>query len=112
MPRVGVRNQRLVPVLICAVISASVAWGAVWRRKSDRRAGTLERAQADYDATANHAGELVSAADMMRRTSCPIQRASGCIECRMPKLATPMAHTHFTDHFIRVNPVTETNRRP
>ena len=27
--------------------------------------------------------------------SCPIQPASGCIECHMPKLATPMAHTRF-----------------
>jgi len=35
--------------------------------------------------------------------SCPVRPASGCINCHMPKVETPVAHTRFTDHFIRVH---------
>jgi hypothetical protein len=33
---------------------------------------------------------------------CPVQPKNGCIDCHMPKVQTPVAHTRFTDHFIRV----------
>jgi hypothetical protein len=36
-------------------------------------------------------------------TSCPIQPARDCINCHMPKVKIPTAHTLFTDHFIRVH---------
>ncbi len=52
---------------------------------------------------ASRAGKPTSPADSDHRTSCPIQPASGCIECHMPKRATPMAHTRFTDHYIRIH---------
>jgi formate-dependent nitrite reductase cytochrome c552 subunit len=60
----------------------------------------------------NHAVRSATAVAAGRRTSCPIQPASGCIECHMPKVATPMAHTRFTDHFIRVHPAPDANRLP
>jgi len=34
---------------------------------------------------------------------CPVQPARNCIECHMPKVKTTMAHSLFTDHFIRVH---------
>jgi hypothetical protein len=37
------------------------------------------------------------------RVSCPIQPEHSCISCHMPRVKTPMAHAHFTDHFIRVH---------
>jgi tetratricopeptide (TPR) repeat protein len=37
------------------------------------------------------------------QSSCPVQPASGCITCHMPRVKTPVAHTSFTDHFIRVH---------
>ncbi len=37
------------------------------------------------------------------QTSCPVQPASGCIACHMPKKQTDVAHMSFTDHFIRVH---------
>ncbi len=63
-------------------------------------------------AAANRAATPASAADAGRRTSCPVQPAAGCIGCHMPKLATPVAHTLFTDHFIRVHPAPKKNRLP
>ncbi len=35
--------------------------------------------------------------------SCPVQPDKGCIACHMPRVQIPMAHTAFTDHFIRVH---------
>jgi tetratricopeptide (TPR) repeat protein len=35
-------------------------------------------------------------------SACPVQPKNGCITCHMPKVKTPVAHTEFTDHFIRV----------
>jgi hypothetical protein len=35
--------------------------------------------------------------------SCPVQPENGCITCHMPKVKTPVVHTQFTDHFIRVH---------
>jgi tetratricopeptide (TPR) repeat protein len=37
------------------------------------------------------------------QTSCPVQPENGCIACHMPKVKTPVSHTRFTDHFIRVH---------
>jgi tetratricopeptide (TPR) repeat protein len=34
---------------------------------------------------------------------CPVQPDKGCIACHMPRVQIPMAHTGFTDHFIRVH---------
>jgi tetratricopeptide (TPR) repeat protein len=62
--------------------------------------------------TANRAGNPPTSVAAGRRTSCPIQPASGCIECHMPKLESTTAHTAFTDHFIRVHPAPEANRHP
>ena len=36
-------------------------------------------------------------------TACPVQPKNGCIACHMPKVTTPVVHTRFTDHFIRVH---------
>jgi hypothetical protein len=64
--------------------------------------------------TVKRAGSLASGTKASDRTSCPVQPAFGCIECHMPKLETTMAHTIFTDHYIRVHPATElgTKTRP
>jgi hypothetical protein len=37
------------------------------------------------------------------RTTCPVQPSSGCISCHMPKGKTPIPHSLFTDHFIRIH---------
>jgi tetratricopeptide (TPR) repeat protein len=58
------------------------------------------------------ASAAVNTEDARTKTSCPIQPTTGCIECHMPKLATPMAHSRFTDHFIRANPRLESSRKP
>ncbi len=34
---------------------------------------------------------------------CPVQSERGCIGCHMPRVRIPMAHTSFTDHYIRVH---------
>ncbi len=36
-------------------------------------------------------------------STCPIDSARGCIGCHMPRSRSAMAHTAFTDHFIRVD---------
>ncbi len=35
--------------------------------------------------------------------TCPVQPERGCIDCHMPRVEIPMAHTKFTDHYIRVH---------
>ena len=35
--------------------------------------------------------------------ACPVQPDRGCIDCHMPRVEIPTAHTAFTDHFIRVH---------
>jgi tetratricopeptide (TPR) repeat protein len=35
------------------------------------------------------------------QTVCPVNPATNCIDCHMPRRKTSMAHTSFTDHFIR-----------
>jgi tetratricopeptide (TPR) repeat protein len=42
-----------------------------------------------------------------RQSSCPVQPGGGCIDCHMPKREALMAHTRFTDHFIRIPPEPE-----
>jgi hypothetical protein len=46
------------------------------------------------------------------RSSCPVQPKSGCISCHMPKGETPIPHSRFTDHFIRIrrDVISETER--
>ena len=41
--------------------------------------------------------------ESLPRTACSINPASGCISCHMPAVKAPMAHSGFTDHFIRVH---------
>jgi hypothetical protein len=35
--------------------------------------------------------------------ACPVNPASGCVACHMPKVEDPRFHTRFTDHHIRVH---------
>jgi tetratricopeptide (TPR) repeat protein len=49
-------------------------------------------------------GDQKNAPSPSRSTSsCPVRPTSGCIACHMPKTATTMAHTAFTDHCIRIH---------
>ena len=36
--------------------------------------------------------------------ACPVNPARDCLSCHMPKVKTPMPHSLFTDHHIRVRP--------
>jgi len=54
-------------------------------------------------AAINRAGNPARGNEGGGQTSCPVQPASGCIGCHMPRTETDMAHTPFTDHFIRVH---------
>jgi hypothetical protein len=54
-------------------------------------------------AAINRAGSPARGNDAGGLTSCPVQPASGCVECHMPRKETSMAHILFTDHFIRVH---------
>jgi hypothetical protein len=42
-----------------------------------------------------------------KQSLCPVQPEGGCIDCHMPKREALMAHSRFTDHFIRVPPEPE-----
>jgi hypothetical protein len=37
----------------------------------------------------------------MRRVACPVEPASGCVSCHMPKVEGAAPHASFTDHRIR-----------
>jgi hypothetical protein len=37
--------------------------------------------------------------------SCPVNPASGCIACHMPKVQDATLQVRFTDHHMRVNPM-------
>jgi tetratricopeptide (TPR) repeat protein len=41
--------------------------------------------------------------DVPRTTPCPINPTTGCISCHMPQVEGVIAHSPFTDHFIRVH---------
>jgi tetratricopeptide (TPR) repeat protein len=43
-----------------------------------------------------------SAAAESRGRPCPVNPASNCLECHMPKVPVPALHTSLTDHFIRI----------
>ena len=43
------------------------------------------------------------AAPEMRRTPCPVNPASGCVACHMPKVEGAAPHASFADHRIRVH---------
>jgi tetratricopeptide (TPR) repeat protein len=59
-----------------------------------------------------HSSSPATTADRSRRShaepelgqqrSCPVQPASGCIDCHMPRRDALIANTLFTDHYIRV----------
>jgi tetratricopeptide (TPR) repeat protein len=38
----------------------------------------------------------------VRYRVCPVQKASGCLDCHMPKIEGIVPHARFTDHHIRV----------
>ncbi|MHB1557225.1 MAG: tetratricopeptide repeat protein [Isosphaeraceae bacterium] len=38
-----------------------------------------------------------------RRTVCPVNPSTGCIDCHMPAVSGVVPHSTFTDHFIRVH---------
>jgi hypothetical protein len=63
-------------------------------------------------ASVDRAGSAANGTESGGQTSCPVQPARGCIDCHMPKGETPMPHTAFTDHFIRVHPAPATKGRP
>jgi len=52
---------------------------------------------------ANRSTSQTTGPDRAGPTSCPVQPTFGCINCHMPKLETPVAHSRFTDHFIRAH---------
>jgi hypothetical protein len=53
-----------------------------------------------------HSASLAPRREPTSGRPCPVRPAGGCVECHMPKVAIPMAHAAFTDHFIRVHPET------
>ena len=55
------------------------------------------------NTTVSGNGGAASGAATGRPTSCPVRPTTRCIACHMPKRETTMAHTTFTDHFIRVH---------
>jgi tetratricopeptide (TPR) repeat protein len=63
-------------------------------------------------ATVNRTGSLAGKTEASGQRSCPVQPASGCIECHMPTRESSTAHTVFTDHFIRVHPPIESGTTP
>jgi hypothetical protein len=44
--------------------------------------------------------------------ACPVNPASGCVDCHMPKVQDPGFQTRFTDHHIRVHPAGEGRKIP
>jgi tetratricopeptide (TPR) repeat protein len=52
---------------------------------------------------AGHSGAENSLAESAQApAACPVEPASGCIACHMPKDTSPIPHSRFTDHHIRV----------
>ena len=45
-----------------------------------------------------------SVAEGSRRAVCTVSPNGGCLPCHMPTVKTPIAHSSFTDHFIRAHP--------
>ena len=54
-------------------------------------------------ATTNGSRDATTTKDRGSASTCPIDSARGCIGCHMPRSRSAMAHTAFTDHFIRVH---------
>jgi hypothetical protein len=48
-------------------------------------------------------GGTASSIPHSRAHPCPVQPASGCIPCHMPRRESTMAHTTFVDHYIRIH---------
>ena len=51
----------------------------------------------------NHRDGTASEAEEGRSAPCPVQPTRGCIACHMPRREAMMAHSTFTDHFIRIH---------
>ena len=47
------------------------------------------------------AGAESKSADKDGRSTCPVDRSRGCLECHMPKVRIPALHLELTDHHIR-----------
>ena len=76
------------------------------RTPRSRRAGTESRClecHASSRSSSNRSAGPPAGNEPRGQTSCPVQPENGCIACHMPKIKTPVSHTHFTDHFIRVH---------
>lgn len=63
-----------------------------------------ETSHAFYEAKCLECHSLASASGsrVAANKVCPKSPKTGCIECHMPKVASDMAHSEFTDHYIRV----------
>jgi tetratricopeptide (TPR) repeat protein len=53
-------------------------------------------------ATSNRARDGARTGEGASRSPCPVSASRGCLPCHMPKVWYPEIHTHFTDHYIRV----------
>lgn len=57
---------------------------------------------AQSSGASSRSGNATGILQRIKPATCPIDSAHRCIECHMPKRKSVMAHTAFTDHFIRV----------
>jgi tetratricopeptide (TPR) repeat protein len=61
-----------------------------------------ERKCLSCHATSARARDGARASEEAFRSPCPINATRDCLQCHMPKVWYPELHTHFTDHYIRV----------
>jgi len=71
-------------------------------RDAEKSAVFYERKCLSCHATSNSAIDGASASAEAYRSPCPINATRDCLRCHMPKVWYPDLHTHFTDHYIRV----------
>jgi hypothetical protein len=50
-----------------------------------------------------HSTPAAAGSGRVKPPACPVNPASGCIDCHMPKVQDPKFQTRFTDHHIRVH---------
>jgi tetratricopeptide (TPR) repeat protein len=68
-------------------------------RDADPKPATYDARCLDCHGTAPGPASLADR--KMRRVPCPVQPASGCVSCHMPKVEGAAPHALFTDHRIR-----------
>ena len=60
--------------------------------------------QATPEGLSNAAREIAARLPSeVKRTPCPVNSRSGCLECHMPRTKTSVPHILFTDHWIRTH---------